>query len=86
MNSFRFQIVEDRIGAARLAISELHRALLGDVSAVIPLQRSAEDLEEAMRLFHDAHLLFVKIENLLTIVEWKIEQLLAKQRFNGTQS
>lgn len=86
MNALRFQIVEDRIASARIAIRELHAALLGDVSTIIPLQRTSEDLEEAIRLFHDAHLLFVRIENLLAVVEWKIERLCAKQHFNESNS
>ena len=86
MNALRFQMVEDRIASARIAVRDLHAALLGDASTIIPLHRTSEDLEEAIRLFHDAHLLFVKIENLLAVVEWKIERLFTTQRFNGSNS
>ena len=75
LNPLRFQIAEQRLVAARVAISELSAGLL-EPSTLLSLRRTAEDLDEAGRLFEDAHLLFIKIENLLTIIEWQINRLL----------
>jgi hypothetical protein len=74
VNPFRFQAAEERLVAARSAIAELSAAPC-DVSMLVSLRRTAGDIDEAGRLFHEAHLLFIKIENLLTIIEWQIERL-----------
>ena len=75
MNPFRFQAAEERLVAARSAIAELSAAQPCDMSTLVSLRRTAGDIDEAGRLFHEAHLLFIKIENLLTIIEWQIERL-----------
>ena len=79
LNPLRFQSAEERLVAARNAIGQLSSVLL-DPSMRLSLQRTAGDLADAGRLFEDAHLLFIKLENLLTIVEWQIERLSSSAR------
>ena len=75
MNPLRFKVVEDRLTDARDAIAALSATPQFDPAWVLSLQRTAADVQDAARLFEDAHLLFIKIENLLTIIEWQIERL-----------
>ena len=74
LNPLRFQSAQERLVAARIAIGQLSGVLL-DPSRRLSLRLTEGDLDEAGRLFEDAHLLFIKIENLLTIIEWQIERL-----------
>ena len=74
-NPLRFQEAEDRLRAARVAIGHLSAGQPRDSQANGALRRIAADIDEAARLFEDAVALFIRMENLLTIAEWRIERL-----------
>jgi hypothetical protein len=75
VNPLRFQHAQERLVAARSAVAELSVGLMADASSQFALRHTMGDIDEATRVFEDAHLLFIKLENLLTIVEWQIERL-----------
>ena len=79
LNALRFQNLADRLTAARAAMGELHATVSQDPVALLSWHRTAGDVEDAARLFDSAQLLFIKINNLLTIVEWNIERLSGRQ-------
>jgi hypothetical protein len=58
----------------------LSAVLRAEGASQVPLRHTIADLDEAARLFEAAHLLFIKLENLLTIAEWQIERLSRPQR------
>jgi hypothetical protein len=86
VNPLRFHYAEERLVAARDAIAQLCALPMADASSQFVLQHTMGDLDEAARLFEDAHLLFIKLENLLTIVEWQIERLSPQRRPDGAGS
>ena len=66
---------EDRLRACRVAIGLLSAALQRESRAHGELERIVADVNEATRLCEDAVALFIRMENLLTIAEWRIERL-----------
>ena len=75
LNPFRFQDAHDRLAAARAAVARLAAMLPARASQIV-LAHTMEDLDEAARLFEEANRTFIKLENLLTIIEWQIERAL----------
>ena len=75
VNPFRFEDAHDRLAAARVAVARLAAMLPAGASAIV-LSHTIEDLGEAARLFEEANRTFIKLENLLTIIEWQIERSL----------
>lgn len=75
VNPFRFEDAHDRLAAARVAVARLTAMLPAGASAIV-LSHTMEDLGEAARLFEEANRTFIKLENLLTIIEWQIERSL----------
>ena len=76
LNPFRFQDAHDRLAAARVAVSRL-AAMLPVGASQFVLSHTMGDLDDAARLFDETNLAFIKLENLLTIIEWQIERLSA---------
>ena len=75
LNPFRFQDAHDRLAAARVAVGRLAAKLPAGASQFV-LAHTMGDLDEAARLFEEANQTFIKLENLLTIIEWQIERSL----------
>ena len=76
LNPFRFQDAHDRLAAARVAVDRL--AAMSPVGASqFVLAHTMGDLDDAARLFEETNLAFIKLENLLTIIEWQIQRLSA---------
>jgi hypothetical protein len=75
VNPFRFQDAHDRLAAARVAVARLSVMVSGGSQFV--LAHTMGDLDDAARLFEETNLAFIKLENLLTIIEWQIERLSA---------
>ena len=73
LNPFRFQDAHDRLAAARVAVGRLAAKLPAGASQFV-LAHTMDDLDEAARLFEEANRTFIKLENLLTIIEWQIER------------
>ena len=73
LNPFRFQDAHDRLAAARVAVGRLAAKLPAGASQLI-LAHTMGDIDEAARLFEEANRTFIKLENLLAIIEWQIER------------
>ena len=80
LNPLRFQHAAERLADARVAIARLSAGVRADGVSQLAVRNTMADLDEAARLFEAAHLLFIKLENLLTIVEWQIERLSPPRR------
>ena len=78
LNPFRFQDASDRLAAARVAVARLS-AMVPTVGSQFVLANTVGDLDDAARLFQETNLAFIKLENLLTIIEWQIERLSARR-------
>ena len=80
LNPLRFQHASERLADARVALARLSAGMRADGVSQLAVRNTMADLDEAARLFEAAHLLFIKLENLLTIVEWQIDRLTASRR------
>jgi len=80
LNPLRFQHAAGRLADARVAIARLSAGLQADAASQLAVTHTMVDLDEAARLFEATHLLFIKLENLLTIIEWQIERLSPHRR------
>jgi hypothetical protein len=76
LNPFRFQDAHDRLAAARVAVARLSVMVPAGASHFV-LAHTMGDLDDAARLFEETNLAFIRLENLLTIIEWQIERLSA---------
>lgn len=74
MKVLRIQDAVVRLAAAREAITSLSVRLHRDEHRERAIQRLVSDFHEAERVSNDIDRLFVRLENLLTIIEWQIER------------